>query len=232
MQRRRSNTVPFQSSTRMFTAVEGEDGTELLSDDYPQSPDHVFQTKASIIEAKDDGYVEQSLDIPSVSVKVDPPETTTTPDQNQDGDLSDLAKNGLPSACIFVAKYVSSSELKSSLLIHLRSLAASQTDDQLMKSLQGHFRQFGRLHVKIRRDSKGNPYSFCQFEVSYVRSSCHAFLTLRRQTKLPVLQCATVVMPSSIALVDASVASLQRSIVLWFCRNTTDPLPRKQKSRS
>lgn len=45
------------------------------------------------------------------------------------------------------------------------SLAATQTDDQLMKSLQSHFGKFGRLHVKIRRDTKSNPYSFCQFEV-------------------------------------------------------------------
>ncbi|KAH0607548.1 uncharacterized protein H6S33_002582 [Morchella sextelata] len=64
-----------------------------------------------------------------------------------DEDVKDLARHGLPSACIFVA-----------------NLAATQTDDQLMKSLQSHFGKFGRLHVKIRRDTKSNPYSFCQFE--------------------------------------------------------------------
>ncbi|KAG0129262.1 hypothetical protein HOY82DRAFT_415111 [Tuber indicum] len=37
-----------------------------------------------------------------------------------------------------------------------------------MKSLQAHFSKYGRLHVKIRRDSKGNPYSFCQFETDEV----------------------------------------------------------------
>ncbi|RPA90237.1 hypothetical protein L873DRAFT_1795601 [Choiromyces venosus 120613-1] len=59
----------------------------------------------------------------------------------------DLAARGLPSACVFVA-----------------NLAATQTDEELTKSLQSHFGKYGRLHVKIRRDSKGNPYSFCQFE--------------------------------------------------------------------
>ncbi|CUS15696.1 unnamed protein product [Tuber aestivum] len=63
----------------------------------------------------------------------------------------DLAARGLPSACVFVA-----------------NLAATQSDEELMKSLQAHFSKFGRLHVKIRRDSKGNPYSFCQFETDEV----------------------------------------------------------------
>ncbi|KAG0638092.1 hypothetical protein HOY80DRAFT_196424 [Tuber brumale] len=63
----------------------------------------------------------------------------------------DLAARGLPSACVFVA-----------------NLAATRTDEELMKSLQTHFSKYGRLHVKIRRDSKGNPYSFCQFETDEV----------------------------------------------------------------
>ncbi|KAF8436188.1 hypothetical protein BGX38DRAFT_99410 [Terfezia claveryi] len=59
----------------------------------------------------------------------------------------DLGRRGLPSACVFVA-----------------NLAATRTDEELQKSLQAHFGKIGRLHVKIRRDEKGNPYSFCQFE--------------------------------------------------------------------
>ncbi|KAF8419737.1 hypothetical protein EV426DRAFT_719819 [Tirmania nivea] len=59
----------------------------------------------------------------------------------------DLGRRGLPSACVFVA-----------------NLAATRTDEELQKSLQNHFGKIGRLHVKIRRDEKGNPYSFCQFE--------------------------------------------------------------------
>ncbi|KAF8470124.1 hypothetical protein BDZ91DRAFT_847275 [Kalaharituber pfeilii] len=59
----------------------------------------------------------------------------------------ELSRRGLPSACVFVA-----------------NLAATRTDDELKKSLQARFGRFGRLHVKIRRDEKGNPYSFVQFE--------------------------------------------------------------------
>ncbi|KAI5801706.1 hypothetical protein DFH27DRAFT_557670 [Peziza echinospora] len=59
----------------------------------------------------------------------------------------DLDRRGLPSACMFVA-----------------NLAATKSDDELQEALQNYFGKIGKLHVKIRRDDKGNPYSFCQFE--------------------------------------------------------------------
>ena len=49
----------------------------------------------------------------------------------------------------------------------IKSLSSTRTDEELQKSLQDHFEKFGRLYIKIRRDGNGNPYSFCQFEVSY-----------------------------------------------------------------
>ena len=47
------------------------------------------------------------------------------------------------------------------------SLAATKNDEELQRSLEGHFAKTctGRLHVKIRRDERGNPYSFVQFDV-------------------------------------------------------------------
>jgi hypothetical protein len=54
------------------------------------------------------------------------------------------------------------------------SLATTQNDEQLVKSLQAHFSRFGRLHVKIRRDGNGNPFSFVQFEVDFFISGIFA----------------------------------------------------------
>jgi len=89
---------------------------------------------------------------PAVSTNVGEQQQISQEDIDEPGTTSsitdlDLAKNGLPSACVFVA-----------------NLASSQTDEQLLASVEKYFKQFGRLHVKIRRDNKGNPYSFCQFE--------------------------------------------------------------------
>ncbi|CCX13348.1 Similar to Meiotic activator RIM4; acc. no. P38741 [Pyronema omphalodes CBS 100304] len=91
-----------------------------------------------------EGYSPMTAEIKTVS-NTDGDSVSGTCDNASDS--KDLARNGLPSACVFVA-----------------NLAASQPDEQLMKSLKTHFSRFGRVHVKIRRDGKGNPYSFCQFE--------------------------------------------------------------------
>ena len=45
------------------------------------------------------------------------------------------------------------------------SLSTGRTDDQLEHSVQREFSAFGTVYVKIRRDSRGMPYAFCQYEV-------------------------------------------------------------------
>lgn len=45
------------------------------------------------------------------------------------------------------------------------SLSSLRTDDQLDFSVTKVFQEFGTVWVKIRRDSKGMPFAFCQYEV-------------------------------------------------------------------
>ncbi|KAI9798538.1 MAG: hypothetical protein M1825_005319 [Sarcosagium campestre] len=52
-----------------------------------------------------------------------------------------------PSACVFVA-----------------NLASVRTDEQLETSVKQIFEEFGVVYVKIRRDTRGMPYAFCQYE--------------------------------------------------------------------
>ncbi|KAL9030002.1 MAG: hypothetical protein Q9196_001832 [Gyalolechia fulgens] len=52
-----------------------------------------------------------------------------------------------PSACVFVA-----------------NLLQSKSDDQLEHSVLEAFQGFGNVYVKIRRDNKGMPFAFCQYE--------------------------------------------------------------------
>ncbi|TGZ80452.1 hypothetical protein EX30DRAFT_364396 [Ascodesmis nigricans] len=147
--------------------IDGEDGNHLYMDEN-QSPRANY-------------YTEKKKEIgPGHHVTFAPHISTVPPAEPSDRDLDaeaqdttsdhsdalDLAKNGLPSACIFVA-----------------NLASSQTDEQLLESVQNHFKKFGRVHVKIRRDTKGNPYSFCQFESdevarTAVREGRHAVIDI------------------------------------------------------
>ncbi|MCJ1435696.1 hypothetical protein MMC27_005071 [Xylographa pallens] len=52
-----------------------------------------------------------------------------------------------PMACVFVA-----------------NLSSTRTDEQLEYSVTRVFEQFGRVYVKIRRDNRGMPYAFAQYE--------------------------------------------------------------------
>ncbi|KAL8675259.1 MAG: hypothetical protein Q9168_000380 [Polycauliona sp. 1 TL-2023] len=52
-----------------------------------------------------------------------------------------------PNACVFVA-----------------NLTQSKSDDQLEHSVSEVFQAFGNVYVKIRRDGKGMPFAFCQYE--------------------------------------------------------------------
>lgn len=46
------------------------------------------------------------------------------------------------------------------------SLSQTRTDEQLEYSVTSVFQVFGDVYVKVRRDSKGMPFAFCQYEVS------------------------------------------------------------------
>ncbi len=52
------------------------------------------------------------------------------------------------------------------------SLVSARTDDQLELAVKNVFQTFGPVYVKIRRDSKGMPFAFCQYEVSSVPLAC------------------------------------------------------------
>ncbi|MCJ1449600.1 MAG: hypothetical protein MMC23_010122, partial [Stictis urceolatum] len=52
-----------------------------------------------------------------------------------------------PNSCVFVANLVS-----------------TLTDEQLEFSVTRTFEQFGKVYVKIKRDPRGMPYAFCQYE--------------------------------------------------------------------
>ncbi|KAL8953972.1 MAG: hypothetical protein Q9222_000182 [Ikaeria aurantiellina] len=52
-----------------------------------------------------------------------------------------------PNACVFVA-----------------NLTQAKSDDQLEHSVSTVFQAFGNVYVKIRRDNKGMPFAFCQYE--------------------------------------------------------------------
>lgn len=99
LQRRRSNTLPIESTSRMLAAMQA--GSEHSDEYHHADSDDVYKTETEHLH-KEDLYHR----IGSVSVNDESPASAVSLDQNQDGDLSDLAKNGLPSACIFVAKYV------------------------------------------------------------------------------------------------------------------------------
>lgn len=72
-----------------------------------------------------------------------------------------------PNACVFVAKYALHSPLHR-LFLTLASLSQTKSDEQLEYSVTSVFQAFGNVYVKIRRDSKGMPFAFCQYEVSHI----------------------------------------------------------------
>ena len=51
-------------------------------------------------------------------------------------------------------------------LLTCLSLASHCDDDTLERSVTQVFKEFGTVYVKIRRDSRGMPYAFCQYEAS------------------------------------------------------------------
>ena len=45
------------------------------------------------------------------------------------------------------------------------SLSHTRSDEELEVSVKTVFQAFGTVYVKIRRDNKGMPFAFCQYEV-------------------------------------------------------------------
>lgn len=72
-----------------------------------------------------------------------------------------------PMACVFVAKWVPDFRVQSSWLMPF-SLSSTRTDEQLEYAVIRVFEQFGPVYVKIRRDHRGMPYAFAQYEVRYL----------------------------------------------------------------
>lgn len=94
------------------------------------------------------------------------------------------------------------------------SLAASHTDEDLQKSLLDYFSKIGKVYVKIRRDERGNPYSFCQFEVNctHLYTYDNIVLTLAIRTmKMPRGPFEKVEVLSLTLLAAAFVVNLQKS---------------------
>ena len=57
-----------------------------------------------------------------------------------------------------------SPSLQSLLTIYI-SLLQTATDHQLEQAVTASFSQFGTVYVKIRRDGRGMPFAFAQYEV-------------------------------------------------------------------
>ncbi len=58
------------------------------------------------------------------------------------------------------------------------SLSQSRTDEQLEYSVTSVFQIFGDVYVKVRRDNKGMPFAFCQYEV--IKESSSQFFTFTK----------------------------------------------------
>lgn len=68
------------------------------------------------------------------------------------------------------------------------SLVQTQSDDQLEHHVHVAFLQYGTCYVKIRRDARGMPFAFVQYEVSgRLANNTFDAETVRMRTMLSVL---------------------------------------------
>lgn len=51
-------------------------------------------------------------------------------------------------------------------MLTIYSLVQTQSDDQLEHHVHAAFLQYGTCYIKIRRDARGMPFAFVQYEVS------------------------------------------------------------------
>ena len=54
----------------------------------------------------------------------------------------------------------------------VKSLSAQLADDVLEIKVKDKFEQFGNCYVKIKRDARGMPFAFCQYEVRHTCAEC------------------------------------------------------------
>ncbi|KAL8741398.1 MAG: hypothetical protein Q9190_005989 [Brigantiaea leucoxantha] len=120
-------------------------------------PDRYNQIKDSANWRRGEDFVRSSEaheDDPFVTVESTNPSLGTgggfQPRKDRTGLLlsGDTAQSVLPpNACVFVA-----------------NLTSSKSDDELEHLVASVFEMFGKVYVKIRRDGKGMPFAFCQYE--------------------------------------------------------------------
>ena len=81
----------------------------------------------------------------------------------------------------------------------IQSLVQTQSDDQLEHHVHVAFLQYGTCYVKIRRDARGMPFAFVQYEVSrrLAGISSHAD-TVRTKTMLSALSLTVGVCSSMV----------------------------------
>ena len=79
------------------------------------------------------------------------------------------------------------------------SLVQTQSDDQLEHHVHVAFLQYGTCYVKIRRDARGMPFAFVQYEVSrrLTNKTFHAE-TVRMRTMLSALSLTVGVCLSTV----------------------------------
>ncbi len=80
------------------------------------------------------------------------------------------------------------------------SLVQTQSDDQLEHHVHIAFLQYGTCYVKIRRDARGMPFAFVQYEVSLrpAGSTSNAH-TIRTRMMLSALSQSVEVCSSTVA---------------------------------
>ncbi|KAL8691632.1 MAG: hypothetical protein Q9218_003187 [Villophora microphyllina] len=119
-----------------------------------------------------------------------------------------------PNACVFVA-----------------NLTQVKSDEELEKSVSTVFQAFGNVYVKIRRDNKGMPFAFCQYE--NVRDAQRA-ITMGRGLEINGRACRTEVAKVNRSLYLSKVTGgaipedEARQILgrfgaiekLWYCSDT------------
>ncbi|KAK5172477.1 hypothetical protein LTR04_002403 [Oleoguttula sp. CCFEE 6159] len=76
-----------------------------------------------------------------------------------------------PDACVFVA-----------------NLSSGRTDDELETAVAKVFGKFGAVYVKIRRDTRGMPYAFCQYET---KSNADRAIVEGKNTLIDGRKCRT-----------------------------------------
>lgn len=125
-----------------------------------------------------------------------------------------------PNACVFVAKWVLA--ISADIMSDMGSLSHTRSDEELEVSVKTVFQTFGTVYVKIRRDNKGMPFAFCQYEVTlssrYYASMSHSFRmppTLNAQLFWAVV-CQSTDVPAAQKLLRLTVRN---------CHLSTTPTP-------